>query len=213
MTFRSPSFHRLEAWADKMNAFFSKDIFLIFNFRIYLSSQSNLNQRVVVCVFFGESFFGETDQLLTKISSREIPDTRWEFTADTVMSLAVLEELEENGAIDQDRLIKKFCKNHDLDPKRGYGATLRRLLREIKDGENWSKVSKQAFDGQGSMGNGAAMRVCPIGAYYSDDIQKVKAFAAKSSDTFKYRSYDTKKWILQLPLSRKSLIFKSINLF
>ena len=131
---------------------------------------------------FGESFFGKTDEILAKINSREIPNTKWEFTDDTVMSIAVFEELEENGEIDQDSLIKKFCKNHDLDTERGYGATLRRLLREIQEGQSWSDVSKQAFDGQGSMGNGAAMRVCPIGAYYYDNIQKVKELAAKSAE-------------------------------
>jgi ADP-ribosylglycohydrolase len=72
--------------------------------------------------------------------------------------------------------------NHDLDSNRGYGATLRRLLRAIKEGQNWSDVSKSAFDGQGSMGNGAAMRVCPIGAYYYDNLQKAKLLAIKSSE-------------------------------
>jgi ADP-ribosylglycohydrolase len=131
---------------------------------------------------FGESFFGETNEILNKIASREIPDTKWEFTDDTVMSIAVLEELEENGVINQGNLIKKFYNNHDLDVNRGYGATLRRLLREIKEGQNWRDVSKNAFDGQGSMGNGAAMRVCPIGAYHADNLQKVKELATKSAE-------------------------------
>ncbi len=131
---------------------------------------------------FGDSFFGETDEILNKISLREMPNTKWEFTDDTVMSIAILEELEENGEINQDNLIKKFNRNHDLDVNRGYGVTLRRLLREIKEGENWRDVSKNAFDGQGSMGNGAAMRVCPIGAYYFNDFQKVRELAIKSAE-------------------------------
>ena len=131
---------------------------------------------------FGDSFFGETNEILKKIASREIPETKWEFTDDTVMSIAIFEELEESGEINQDNLIKRFYTNHDLDSNRGYGATLRRLLREIKEGRNWREVSKSAFDSQGSMGNGAAMRVCPIGAYYFDNIQKVKEFATKSAE-------------------------------
>jgi ADP-ribosylglycohydrolase len=131
---------------------------------------------------FGDSFFGETDEMEAKIRSREIPKTKWEFTDDTVMSLAILESLETHGTIDQDWLIQKFCANHDLDPRRGYGATLRRLLREIQEGNPWKEVSQKAFEGQGSMGNGAAMRVCPIGAYYYDDLQKVKALAWKSAE-------------------------------
>jgi ADP-ribosylglycohydrolase len=131
---------------------------------------------------FGESFFGETDEMLTKIRARTMPHTTWEFTDDTVMSIAIFEALEAHGTIDQDQLIQKFCKNHDLDTRRGYGATLRRLLREIKSGQHWKEVAPKAFDGQGSMGNGAAMRVCPIGAYYYDDLQKVKDLAWKSAE-------------------------------
>lgn len=132
---------------------------------------------------FGESFFGETDFILEKISQRQMPDTKWEFTDDTVMSIAVFEELEESGEINQDSLINKFCKNHDLDNARGYGATLRRLLREISEGQNWQEVSNNAFDGMGSMGNGAAMRVCPIGAYHYDNVDNVKDLAIKSAVT------------------------------
>jgi ADP-ribosylglycohydrolase len=55
-------------------------------------------------------------------------------------------------------------------------------LREIKEGQNWSDVSKSAFDGQGSMGNGAAMRVCPIGAYHYNNFQKVKLLAIQSAE-------------------------------
>lgn len=131
---------------------------------------------------FGDSFFGETAKVLENIHSRYLPETKWEFTDDTVMSIAIFEELEENGDIDQDRLIKKFCVNHDLDTNRGYGATLRRLLREVQAGENWHEVSKNAFEGQGSMGNGAAMRVCPIGAYHFDNLQTVKYLATKSAE-------------------------------
>ena len=131
---------------------------------------------------FGDSFFGETEKILIKIHSREIPETKWEFTDDTVMSIAIFEELEESGDIDQDNLIKKFCINHDLDINRGYGASLRRHLREIQAGENWLQVSKNAFEGQGSMGNGAAMRVCPIGAFHFEDLKKVRDLAVKSAE-------------------------------
>ncbi|MFD1604450.1 ADP-ribosylglycohydrolase family protein [Flavobacterium artemisiae] len=131
---------------------------------------------------FGDSFFGDLDQISECIHLRQIPETKWEFTDDTVMSIAVFEELERNGDIDQENLIKQFCINHDLDANRGYGATLRRLLREVQNGENWHEVSKRAFEGQGSMGNGAAMRVCPIGAFHFDNFQKVKELAIKSAE-------------------------------
>lgn len=131
---------------------------------------------------FGDSFFGDEDTILEEIAARRIPDTKWEFTDDTVMSISVFEELEAQGDINQDQLVKRFIACHDLDPRRGYGATLRRVLREIAAGEDWKTVSARVFEGQGSMGNGAAMRVCPIGAYYYDDLKKVKALATKSAE-------------------------------
>lgn len=96
---------------------------------------------------FGDSFFGDLDKISESIYLRQIPETKWEFTDDTVMSIAIFEELERNGDINQENLLKQFCINHDLDTNRGYGATLRRLLREVQNGENWREVSKRAFDG------------------------------------------------------------------
>jgi ADP-ribosylglycohydrolase len=40
-------------------------------------------------------------------------------------------------------------------------------------GESWQEAAPDLFAGQGSYGNGAAMRVAPLGAYFADDIKKV----------------------------------------
>lgn len=131
---------------------------------------------------FGESFFGETDIIKNSIKKRIIPETSWEFTDDTVMAIAVYEQLEKYGTINQDDLAIEFAQKHKLDPNRGYGATARRILRSIEEGKNWKEVSRSVFDGMGSMGNGASMRVSPIGAYYFDDLETVKKLAEKSAE-------------------------------
>lgn len=130
---------------------------------------------------FGDSFFGETSSILQHISERTIPESHWEFTDDTVMAIAILEQMENHGQIDQDSLINQFIINEKLDKNRGYGATVRRILREADNGGNWKNLAAAAFDGMGSMGNGAAMRVCPIGAYWFDDLLKVKELASLSA--------------------------------
>lgn len=130
---------------------------------------------------FGESFFGETDMITDCIGNRRIPETSWEFTDDTVMAIAVYEQLEKIGKIDPDQLATQFSINHLKDPNRGYGATARMILREIANGGDWKILSKEVFDGMGSMGNGASMRVSPIGAYYYDDLNKVRELAIKSA--------------------------------
>jgi len=131
---------------------------------------------------FGESFFGETTKIVKHLQERKIPETSWEFTDDTVMAIAVFEQLEKHGDIIQSELANTFSENHQLDVNRGYGATARRILREIDEGGNWKEISKSVFEGMGSMGNGASMRVSPIGAYYWDDLKKVKELAIKSAE-------------------------------
>ena len=132
---------------------------------------------------FGESFFGDTNVMLDHIYKREIPETSWEFTDDTVMAISIFKQLKTNQGINQGELINLFVANHDKDVNRGYGATARRILREIGEGKNWKEVSQGVFEGMGSMGNGASMRVTPIGAYYFDDLNLVKDLATKSSET------------------------------
>ena len=131
---------------------------------------------------FGDSFFGPIEEILDHIERRTIPNTSWEFTDDTVMAIAIYDQLRKNKGINQDELAEKFVKNHQLDTNRGYGATVRRVLRGIEEEEEWRILAPAVFDGMGSMGNGAAMRVSPIGAFYFDDLEKVKLLSRQSSE-------------------------------
>ena len=45
-------------------------------------------------------------------------------------------------------------------------------LREINAGAKWRETAANAFGGQGSMGNGGAMRVAPLGAYFAEDLER-----------------------------------------
>jgi len=120
--------------------------------------------------------------MLNHIRERSIPKTSWEFTDDTVMAIAVYDQLRINKEINQNQLAELFSINHEKDVNRGYGATARRILREIGEGGNWKEISQSVFEGMGSMGNGASMRVSPIGAYYFDDLKRVKELAIKSAE-------------------------------
>lgn len=91
------------------------------------------------------------------------------YTDDTEMAIGIVETLGLLRAIDSDALAWKFSIRYQKDPDRGYGRMARKLLREIAAGESWQEVSSRAF-GQGSFGNGAAMRVAPVGAYFYDDL-------------------------------------------
>lgn len=55
------------------------------------------------------------------------------------------------------------------------------MLAAIGAGEPWASVAGSQFSGQGSWGNGAAMRVAPLGAWFADDLDRVVEQAALSA--------------------------------
>lgn len=131
---------------------------------------------------FGERFFGEESLMKTYIHQRIIPESSLDFTDDTIMAIAIFKSLEKFGEINQGFLAEEFTKNYYLDINRGYGPSMHQYFREIKSGENWKEISYSKFEGQGSMGNGGAMRASVIGAYFYDDLDKLKHNAELSCE-------------------------------
>lgn len=131
---------------------------------------------------FGESFFGEESIIRTFIHQRIIPESALDFTDDTIMAIAVFRSLEKFGQINQDFLAEEFTQNYYLDINRGYGPSMHQYFRAVKDGEKWKEVSYSKFGGQGSMGNGGAMRASVIGAYFYDDLDQLKTNAELSCE-------------------------------
>jgi ADP-ribosylglycohydrolase len=113
------------------------------------------------------------------IRARELPTGTWTWTDDTEMACSVLAVLAARGEVDPDALAQLFAGH--FDPDRGYGPGVERQLLAIRRGEPWQLVSTAAFGGTGSWGNGAAMRVAPLGAYFHDDLPRVVAEAHKSA--------------------------------
>lgn len=131
---------------------------------------------------FGQSFFVPDEMAYQRIKNREILQEPWHFTDDTVMAIGIYRILEAYGEIKQDELAGVFAENYALDWHRGYGGTAHSILRSIKEGQDWREVASGAFDGMGSMGNGGAMRVAPVGAYFADDLDKVQYYARASAE-------------------------------
>lgn len=102
------------------------------------------------------------------LQNGELPPGIWQWTDDTEMACSVLAVLLRHGRIDQDALAMSFAEHHDFD--RGYGPAVNRMLRLIRqEGADWRELAAGLFNGQGSWGNGAAMRVAPLGAWYAGD--------------------------------------------
>jgi ADP-ribosylglycohydrolase len=129
---------------------------------------------------FGERFFVAPALAEQWIVERTVPAAPWPFTDDTEMALSVVEILRAHGRIDQDALARAFVTRYD--PSRGYGPSMHRLIRQLAGGEPWSSAAHSSFAGQGSYGNGAAMRAAPVGAYFADDVQRVVEEAVRSAE-------------------------------
>lgn len=108
-----------------------------------------------------------------------VPPPVWEWTDDTEMACSVFWMLQEKQHIDQDLLAQVFAER--CEPNRGYGVGAFTILHGIRTGIPWRDAAGAVFDGQGSCGNGAAMRVAPLGAYHPDDPQRAAAQAKLSA--------------------------------
>jgi poly(ADP-ribose) glycohydrolase ARH3 len=100
------------------------------------------------------------------------------YTDDTQMTIAVAEQLVADGRIEVEALAQRFGDN--FQPERGYGPGARRILEAIRHGEDWREMSRTLMPG-GSLGNGAAMRVAPVGLMFHHDIDRLLDEAALSA--------------------------------
>jgi ADP-ribosylglycohydrolase len=101
-----------------------------------------------------------------RITERQAPPGPWRYTDDTEMAISVVEMLQARGEIDQDDLALRFANR--MEDMRGYGPGAYKLLCGVRDGIPWKRLACAGFNGTGSFGNGAAMRVAPLGAYLAD---------------------------------------------
>jgi len=134
----------------------------------------------------GSCFFVPSN--LDALCARRLPPNPWYWTDDTEMACSVFAVLDRYERIDQDALAASFAAYHNFD--RGYGPGVNRMLRLIRqEGADWRTLVAEAWDGRGSWGNGAAMRVAPLGAYYGVsaqagtlDVARVVAEATASAE-------------------------------
>ncbi|WP_406506163.1 ADP-ribosylglycohydrolase family protein [Streptomyces sp. NBC_00212] len=116
-----------------------------------------------------------------RLKRRELPEGPWQWTDDTEMACSVLAVLASHDRIDQDALALSFAHHHDFD--RGYGPAVNRMLRLVREGGDWRELASALFKGQGSWGNGSAMRIAPLGAWYAGDPEQATHQAEISSYT------------------------------
>jgi ADP-ribosylglycohydrolase len=124
---------------------------------------------------FGERWFHRGNrEAIEMIKARQLPSkSPWYWTDDTAMALTIVRMLHIRGEIEPDELAGMFGATYQADPYRGYGYGMTVLLpRLAEEPESWRTHASALFDGQGSLGNGAAMRSAPLGAWFCQDLDK-----------------------------------------
>lgn len=107
------------------------------------------------------------------------------YTDDTAMSKLVIKNLIEHKGIQQKILAVNFVKEFFLQPHRGYGEGVVTVFEELRKTkfENPTGPASQQFFGTGSYGNGAAMRVAPVGLFcFNKSIEQVKCLATLQAE-------------------------------
>lgn len=95
------------------------------------------------------------------------PQSPWYYTDDTQMAMGVAEALIADQQIVEETLCAAFVANYT--PSRGYGRGARMVLDAMREGQDYTHWTNELFPG-GSYGNGAAMRVAPIGLLFHNRL-------------------------------------------
>lgn len=102
------------------------------------------------------------------------------YTDDTHMMIGIAESLIERRGFDGAHMAARFADNFFQEPFRGYGPGPPRIFEMIRAGQRWDSASESIYPG-GSFGNGAAMRIAPVGIFYHDDRASLRQVAYQSS--------------------------------
>jgi poly(ADP-ribose) glycohydrolase ARH3 len=114
------------------------------------------------------------------ITGYDIPPGAAHYTDDTQMTIGVAESLVAVGDIDEADMARRFVAN--FQGQRGYGPGAYSVLMALRGGARWDVPAARLFGGSGSYGNGAAMRIAPIGLFFHDaDTATLREAAQRSS--------------------------------
>ena len=103
------------------------------------------------------------------------------YTDDSAMSIGLAESILKKSFLDQQDLGETFKTNFEREPWRGYASgppTIFSMVERL--GITYAEAAGSLFGGAGSLGNGAAMRIVPIGLFFhhSPDLYEEACISA-----------------------------------
>jgi poly(ADP-ribose) glycohydrolase ARH3 len=106
------------------------------------------------------------------------------YTDDTAMAIGLAESILQKKGIDQQNLGEIFSQNFFREPWRGYASGPPTIFSIVRDtGITYVQAAKSLFGGRGSMGNGGAMRIAPVGLFYHDSENLYEIASASAEVT------------------------------
>jgi poly(ADP-ribose) glycohydrolase ARH3 len=127
---------------------------------------------------FGAPYEGGPIERLVWATIGKTQDGKRRWTDDTCMSLDLIDSLVAHRRVDQDDLIARFARSYRW--RRGYGPGAAKLLKRVRRGGDWRRLSATVFPG-GSFGNGGATRSPIVGLFYWDDVDGLMRSAHDAS--------------------------------
>jgi poly(ADP-ribose) glycohydrolase ARH3 len=130
----------------------------------------------------GELAFWRSDEarLRSKIAQSDV----LVYTDDTAMAIGLAEAITQLGWLDEQHLGDTFRANYKREPWRGYAMGPPTVFRMVeRRGMSYSEAARSLFGGQGSFGNGAAMRIAPVGLFFHDSPDLYEQARASASVT------------------------------
>ena len=108
--------------------------------------------------------------------------SEFRYTDDTAMSIGLAESIIKAKGIDQQNLGDTFSVNFQREPWRGYASGPPTIFSLVgKRAISYTEAARMMFGGSGSLGNGAAMRIVPLGLFFhrAQDLFEVAALSAE----------------------------------
>ncbi|KAL6477994.1 hypothetical protein MHYP_G00138290 [Metynnis hypsauchen] len=125
------------------------------------------------------------DRVLQHLSGLE-DDTRGDgilqYSDDTAMMRCVAHSLLTRTGFDEQDMARRFAKEYNLAPGRGYGSGVIQVLRKLASPQlsDVFQPARAQFGGRGSFGNGGAMRAAPFALAFRNaaDVQQYSRLGA-----------------------------------
>jgi poly(ADP-ribose) glycohydrolase ARH3 len=106
------------------------------------------------------------------------------YTDDTAMSIGLAESIVTKGDIDQQDLGDTFRRDFLREPWRGYATGPPTIFSIVeRHGISYREAAKSLFGGEGSLGNGAAMRIVPVGLFFHNSADLYEKACLSASVT------------------------------